>query len=89
MSKHTHSCECKHSAVSYCATCKVVHCSDCKQEWVTQPVYNYSYRPGCQTYQTTGNSTLGQYGQNTLTMATSGTPNSIYDLVCKHTNDAL
>jgi len=44
--KHSHHhCECDHSNVKYCKTCKVVHCLECNQEWRTFYNYNYNTYP--------------------------------------------
>jgi hypothetical protein len=38
-----HRCVCEHERVRFCRACRTVYCEDCKQEWVSRPLYSWPY----------------------------------------------
>jgi hypothetical protein len=38
-----HRCICEHERVRFCRACRTVYCEDCKQEWVSRPLYSWPY----------------------------------------------
>jgi len=43
MHDHHHRCLCEHDRVRFCRSCRTVYCEDCRQEWVTRPLYAYGW----------------------------------------------